>query len=200
MSKRARKRRRRRSTQKLTGGQRTRKLEVGLIISLISIVVTVLLALPTYLSRVTITLRGASIQHGSPPADLTVHNDGICFDIYSADVRLYLAKHESSGANVIQLNDFYIGTERVADNIEPDQSVDFWVPRFNVTAAVKADVTIVLRYRPEYTWCCSYICQRFTSGVDTSNEPIWYRAPPAEPCKYLWQRLDARDLHHLKPT
>ena len=153
----------------------------------VSIVAGILVAFPIYLSRVKITLPNRKIEaYGSPPLDFTLINDGI-FDIYDADLLIYLAKYESMPPAVVTLNGFPLGPIRIADRVARDSSADLALPLIHLTAVKQADVTLVVRYRPGFTWCCSYFSERFVSGVDLNGDQVWYQQSSTEDPKALWR-------------
>lgn len=153
---------------------------IALELGIPSVVLAIVLTMPSYLPRISVHLVDDSFNSSVFPSKFTISNDGL-FSIHSLkficqQIRLTTtASNEDVGNNTLVFLP-------VVNKLSPTQTADFSCYGMQFAGVTGADMGLILSFRPSFTWRTSYRCQRFYTGLDTYRHVRWYGEPFLSDC------------------
>lgn len=176
---------------------RRRLSKLLLAFGLPSILVGIVLTVPSYLPKIDIEPSSEPFTGDMFPGKFTIWNHGL-LSVHTVDARCWITQFGDSRHDNLITNS-QESPRRVADSLLPERHADFaciTVAAFNPKENVNvANITIIATYRPSFIWRRQFYCQRLQARPNTNRVLTWF-STDITGCSQLWQSVHARELEH----
>jgi hypothetical protein len=93
----------------------------------------------------------------------------------------------------------------IADALAPEKPIDYacsgaiWTTASDISAA---DASLLVRFRPSFTWRHTVRCQRFVrqENLNAGQAAEWFRQPDVQECAAIASKTEARHMEFLRRT
>jgi hypothetical protein len=168
--------------------------KIGVVLAVIGL----LLWLPSYFSKISISVENKSFDpHWAVPSLFEVTKNGI-LDVYSIDYACFYERVVTDPPIDFRYNAY--GPVSLARTLAPSQTLDFRCMAIRsapAPAIVGSTLTVVASFRPAYTQHRAAACARFTVERNAIRQPEWKRVPPVIACSIMYKNIADRTFLNL---